>query len=86
MQAVKRVGDGDGRMASEYRKIAQNEMDKCKETIPVWIMPLDRVIEKLRISENLFYSFDCNIENMKIVIDELNDLILEVELLCSKTI
>lgn len=54
MQAVKRIGKGNGRMASEYRKIAQNEMDKCKEAIPVWIMPLNRVVENLRISENLF--------------------------------
>ena len=54
MQAVKRIGKGTGKMVSEYRKIAQNEMEKCKEAIPVWIMPLNRVIENVRISENLF--------------------------------
>jgi hypothetical protein len=54
MQAVKRIGKGTGKMVSEYRKIAQNEMEKCKETIPVWIMPLNRVIENVTISENLF--------------------------------
>jgi len=54
MQAVNRIANGNGKMVSEYRKIAQNEMDNCKEAIPVWIMPLNRVIENVTISENLF--------------------------------
>lgn len=54
MQAVKRIGESSGKMLSEYRKIAQNEMEKCREAIPVWIMPLNRVIENVTISENLF--------------------------------
>lgn len=54
MQAVKRIGKGTGKMVSQYRNIAQNEMEKCKDIIPVWIMPLNRVIENIRISRRLF--------------------------------
>jgi superfamily I DNA and/or RNA helicase/very-short-patch-repair endonuclease len=54
MQAVKRIGKGRGKMVAKYRKIAQNEMEKCKDAIPVWIMPLNRVIENIKLSENKF--------------------------------
>ncbi|MFC0904090.1 AAA domain-containing protein [Clostridium sp. MT-14] len=54
MQAVKRIGKGRGKMVPEYRKIAQREMEKCKKIIPVWIMPLNRVIENVKLSKNMF--------------------------------
>lgn len=54
MQAVKRIGKGTGKMASNYRRIAQDEMEKCKRIIPVWIMPLNRVIENIKLSKDLF--------------------------------
>ncbi len=54
LQAVKRIGKGRGKMVPEYRKIAQNEMEKCKEVIPVWIMPLNRIIENIKLSKNMF--------------------------------
>lgn len=54
MQAIKKIGKGNGKMASKYRSIAQQEMEKCKGIIPVWIMPLNRVIENVALSENLF--------------------------------
>lgn len=54
MQAVKRIGKGRGKMVPEYRRIAQREMEKCKKVIPVWIMPLNRVIENIKLSKNMF--------------------------------
>ncbi|MFL0195597.1 AAA domain-containing protein [Clostridium sp. WILCCON 0269] len=54
LQAVKRIGKGRGKMVPEYRKIAQNEMEKCKEVIPVWIMPLNRIIENVKLSKDMF--------------------------------
>ncbi len=54
MQAVKRIGKGTGKMASNYRRIAQDEMEKCKRIIPVWIMPLNRVVENIKLSRDLF--------------------------------
>lgn len=54
MQAVKRIGKGRGKLVSKYRKIAQDEMEKCKDAIPVWIMPLNRVIENIKLTSNQF--------------------------------
>lgn len=54
LEAVKRIGKGTGKYAPKYRRIAQNEMEKCKEAIPVWIMPLNKIIENLNITDNLF--------------------------------
>ncbi|MBV7272724.1 hypothetical protein JMF89_01495 [Clostridiaceae bacterium UIB06] len=54
MQAVKRIGKGTGKMTADYRRIAQEEMEKCKEIIPVWIMPLNRIIENIKLSKDLF--------------------------------
>lgn len=54
MEAIKRIGKGTGAQAVKYRKIAQQEMENCKEVIPVWIMPISRVIENLKVSKNLF--------------------------------
>lgn len=54
MQAVKRIGKGTGKMVSQYRKIAQNEMERSKEIIPVWIMPTNRIIENIKLSKKLF--------------------------------
>ena len=54
MEAIKRIGKGTGTQAAKYRKIAQKEMDNCKDVIPVWIMPINRVMENLKLSDNLF--------------------------------
>lgn len=54
VQAVKRIGKGTGKYSAEYRKIAQNEMENCKEVIPVWIMPLNKVIENIKLSNSPF--------------------------------
>jgi len=54
MEAIKRIGKGTGTQAVKYRKIAQREMDNCKDVIPVWIMPINRVMENLKLTDNLF--------------------------------
>jgi len=54
MEAIKRIGKGTGTRAAKYRKIAQKEMDNCKDVIPVWIMPINRVMENLKLTDNLF--------------------------------
>ena len=54
MEAIKRIGKGTGTQAVKYRKIAQREMENCKDVIPVWIMPINRVMENLKLTENLF--------------------------------
>ncbi len=54
MEAIKRIGKGTGTQAVKYRKIAQREMENCKDVIPVWIMPINRVMENLKLTDNLF--------------------------------
>lgn len=54
MEAIKRIGKGTGTQAVKYRKIAQREMESCKDVIPVWIMPINRVMENLKLTDNLF--------------------------------
>lgn len=54
MEAIKRIGKGTGTQAIKYRKLAQKEMENCKDVIPVWIMPINRVIENLKINETMF--------------------------------
>ncbi len=54
MQAVKRIGKGTGKYADKYRNMAQKEMEICKDTIPVWIMPLNKVIENIKADSSPF--------------------------------
>ena len=54
MEAIKRIGKGTGTQAVKYRKIAQKEMECCTDVIPVWIMPINRVMENLKLTDKLF--------------------------------
>lgn len=54
MEAIKRIGKGTGSQAVKYRKLAQKEMENCKDVIPVWIMPINRVIENISPYGDLF--------------------------------
>lgn len=54
MESIKRIGKGTGKQAAKYRKLAQREMEKCKGVIPVWIMPLNKVIENIKLEDDLF--------------------------------
>jgi superfamily I DNA and/or RNA helicase/very-short-patch-repair endonuclease len=54
MQMTKKLGKGTGKYASKYRKSASKEMNNCKKAIPVWIMPLQRVVENIELTNDLF--------------------------------
>jgi len=53
-QAIKRVKKGTGKYADRWRKVARKEMANAKHAIPVWIMPVDKVIENLSPYPNQF--------------------------------
>lgn len=53
-QKIKRIGKGTGKYAQQFRKEAKQEMDEARSAIPVWIMPIDRVIENLSIKKEKF--------------------------------
>ncbi len=54
MESIKRIGKGTGKQAAKYRRLAQKEMENCKGVIPVWIMPLNKVIETIKLQDDLF--------------------------------
>ncbi|MBC2581865.1 AAA domain-containing protein [Clostridium sp. DJ247] len=54
LESIKRIGKGTGKLAAKYRKIAQKEMENCKGVIPVWIMPLNKMIENIKLEKDLF--------------------------------
>lgn len=53
-QNIKKIGKGSGKYANKYRHEASREMKRCIDMIPVWIMPLHRVIETMDISKDRF--------------------------------
>lgn len=54
LKAIQRIGKGTGKYANSYRKEASKEMMEAKGAIPVWIMPIQRVIENFELSKDLF--------------------------------
>ena len=51
LKAIKKIGKGTGKLAPHYRKTAQKEMENCKGAIPVWIMPLHRIVENISLNQ-----------------------------------
>jgi very-short-patch-repair endonuclease len=43
--AVRRIGKGTGKYAPHWRSIAQQAMREAQGAVPVWIMPMHRVVE-----------------------------------------
>ncbi|WHY84026.1 AAA domain-containing protein [Neobacillus novalis] len=54
MKAVQRIGKATGKYTSTFRKEASKEMKVARGAIPVWIMPIQRVIENFDLTEDLF--------------------------------
>lgn len=55
VDAVKKIGKtGKGKRALKFRKIAQDEMEKCKDAVPCWIMPLYKVAETIKPEKDMF--------------------------------
>ncbi|PTX52693.1 AAA domain-containing protein [Melghirimyces profundicolus] len=53
-QKIKKIGKGTGKYAAKHRQEARVEMERCQPAIPVWIMPVDRVIENLDLRNDRF--------------------------------
>jgi len=54
VQRVRRLGKGTGVYASQQRQEIREALDQCRSTVPVWIMPIFRIAEQLRIQGNMF--------------------------------
>ena len=53
-QSVKRLGKGTGKYADQQLREVRRALDNCREAVPVWIMPLHRIIDQLDVQSNMF--------------------------------
>lgn len=53
-QLVSRLGKGTGKYAAKQRAGIADAMDRCRPSVPVWIMPLYRIAEQVRVEPNLY--------------------------------
>ncbi|WJZ03361.1 hypothetical protein CFREI_10435 [Corynebacterium freiburgense] len=53
-QSVKRLGKGKGKYANQRRREIRRALDNCRSAVPVWIMPLHRVIDQLDVQKDMF--------------------------------
>jgi very-short-patch-repair endonuclease len=51
---IKRIGNGFGRRVPQLRQEAQRKMEECREAVPVWVMPLSRLVENFDFSAARF--------------------------------
>ena len=55
VMAVKKIGKtGRGKRATKYKRIAQAEMNKCKDAVPCWIMPMYKVAETIQPQKGMY--------------------------------
>ncbi|MCI0664227.1 MAG: AAA domain-containing protein, partial [Acidobacteria bacterium] len=54
VQTMRRIGRGTGRRVPQLQAEARLQMEKCRSAVPVWIMPLARVVENYHPSQGLF--------------------------------
>ena len=53
-QAIRRIGKGTGKYASQHRRDAREHLNECRSAIPAWVMPLHRVAETIKPGSELF--------------------------------
>jgi very-short-patch-repair endonuclease len=53
-QLLRRIGKGTGKRAPKLRSEAQKKLKSCRAAVPVWIMPLSRVVESFDPSDTRF--------------------------------
>lgn len=53
-QLVRKLGKGTGKYADRRRAQIRDAMERCRPSVPVWIMPLYRVTEQFAMEEGMF--------------------------------
>jgi transcription elongation GreA/GreB family factor/very-short-patch-repair endonuclease len=53
-QLVRKLGKGTGKYAEQQRGDIRRAIDRCRVAVPVWIMPIYRIAEQLRVTANMF--------------------------------
>ncbi|HYU14981.1 MAG TPA: AAA domain-containing protein, partial [Candidatus Acidoferrum sp.] len=50
----KKIGKGSGKNAARLKEEAKRTLEKCRHAVPVWIMPLSRVVDSFDIATTRF--------------------------------
>ena len=53
-QAMQKLGKGTGKHAPTHRRAAQEHLNKCREAVPAWVMPLHRVWDTVSPAPGMF--------------------------------
>jgi very-short-patch-repair endonuclease len=53
-QLIKKIGSGKGKKAQKLKSQARKLMPECQGAVPVWIMPLNKVVENFDPKKNKF--------------------------------
>ncbi|MBW9154727.1 AAA domain-containing protein [Clostridium estertheticum] len=53
-QLIRKIGAGKGKNAERLKAEARKLMPECQSAVPVWIMPLNKVVENFNPKENKF--------------------------------
>ncbi|MCA9648032.1 MAG: AAA family ATPase, partial [Myxococcales bacterium] len=53
-QAIRKLGKGTGKYAPKWRREAQQALDKCRDAIPGWVMPLHVLYSTVDPSAEMF--------------------------------
>lgn len=51
---VRRLGKGTGKYTAQRKSEIRQAMDRCRPAVPVWIMPIYRIADQLRIQQDMF--------------------------------
>ena len=71
-QAVSNIGRTESKRTQKWRKIAKKQMQKCKDVIPCWIMPLQQLVDTVTLQQGM-YDY--------IIVDEASQLGIDAMLL-----
>ncbi len=53
-QLIRKIGKGKGKKSESLKAEARKLMPKCQSAVPVWIMPLNKVVENFNPKQNKF--------------------------------
>lgn len=53
-QSIRRLGKGTGKHAPRHRREAQGHLNKCREAVPAWVMPLHRIWDTVYPAPGMF--------------------------------
>lgn len=53
-QTIEKIGKGTGKNVEMYRRQAKEKISNCQKAVPIWIMPMNKVIDTLSPAKNKF--------------------------------